>query len=542
MRRLMLSTSFALAVACGGGGSTVAPAEDQPAANGTAVVWPDEDFRSERPAVGPPVEVKAPGIQTFALANGIDVYLVERHDLPVVSMTLRFQVGSMSDPRGKEGLAAVAMDLMDESTKKLDKIAFGEKKADLASNVYAGSGDEESYVGMSTLRRNLDPTLDLLVEVMSSPGMRKDDLDRIIESRKASIQQAKGSPSRIGGRLWDSVVYGPNHPYGKVRTEKAYDRIKLSDCKRYVSRLGPKGARLFVVGDITKAEIEDKVGSRLASWHKGKTSKGRKPPAAKPRKGTIFFVDVPGAAQSQVYVGHPGPVRTAEDYEATALMGRILGGGFTSRINMNIREDKGYAYGARAGFSYTKHTGTFRASSSVRTDVTGPSLREIAKEIANMRASDPTAEELQREQNAVLLAMPARFATASRIMGSYSNLVFYGLPLDWYEGHQKRVTEAKIADLRKAAETHLQATDFKVLVVGDGAVVREDLEAIAAEGIFGKGGVVELDADGKVLKSKKPAKPAKKDAGDGAKKKAEPAAKTQAKAAKKDAGADEPGG
>jgi predicted Zn-dependent peptidase len=179
-------------------------------------------------------------------------------------------------------------------------------------------------------------------------------------------------------------------------------------------------------------------------------------------------------------------------------MASILGGGFTSRINMNIREDKGFAYGARAGFSYNRHHGVFAATSSVHTEKTGASLREIAKEIGKMRTTDVTEEELSREKNAILLGMPARFASASRVMRSFSNLVFYGLPLDYYDGFQERIRSATAADLRKVAEKHLRESDFKVLVVGDGAVIREDLEAIAKEGVLGGKGLVVLDEDGKV--------------------------------------------
>jgi len=500
-KSFLLSLVAAAGLACGGAkqADTAAPAsvEGVDAAEGAVLVWPDEDFRQQQPEAGLAVAVEIPKLETFSLAGGVDVYLVQRHDLPIVSVTLRFPVGSMSDPRGKEGLAELAMDLLDEGTKELDKIAFEESQADLGSSVSADAGMEESEVGMRTLRRNFEPTLELMVAMLVSPGLRTDDLERLRKSHKASLEQRKAAPRGIARHLWGSVVHGAAHPYGKVRTERSYDAIRIADCRRYVHNLGRKGARVFVVGDITREDIEGRVGPKLAGLP-AMSARSRKPPKPRPRKGTIFFVDVPGAAQSEIYVGHPGPARSADDHEATRLMASILGGGFTSRINMNIREDKGFAYGARAGFSYNRHYGVFAATSSVHTEATGASLREIAKEIGKMRTSDVTGEELSREKNAILLGMPSRFATASRVMRSFSELVFHGLPLDYYEGFQDRIQTAKVDDLRKAAEKHLRESEFKVLVVGDGAVIREDLDAIAEEGVFGKDGLIVLDEDGKV--------------------------------------------
>jgi predicted Zn-dependent peptidase len=497
----LLSLVAAAGIACGGASKadTVAPTPmdivDEDA--DVALVWPDEDFRQEQPEAGETVAVEIPKIETFSLPGGVDVYLVERHDLPIVSMTLSFPLGSMSDPRGKDGLATLAMDLLDEGTKDLDKVAFEERQADLGSSVWASARTEESQVGLRTLRRSFEPTLDLMVAMLTSPGLRTEDLERLQKSHKASLEQRKAAPRGLGRHLWGSVVHGSAHPFGKVRTERSYDAIRIADCQRYVRKLGRKGARLFVVGDITKEDIESRVGPKLAGLQ-AKSTRNRRPGKPRPRKGTIFFVDVPGATQSQIYVGHPGPARTAKDHEATRLMASILGGGFSSRINMNIREDKGFSYGARAGFSYNTQYGVFAASSAVHAEATGASLREIAKEIATMRTTDVTDEELSREKSSVLLGMPSRFATASRVMRSFSGLVFHGLPLDYYDGFQDRIRSAKVADLRKAAEEHLRESGFKVLVVGDGAVIRQDLEAIAKEGVFGKEGLVVLDEDGKV--------------------------------------------
>ena len=463
-----------------------------------AANWPDEPYRAKAPTAAPIAELKLPGVENFKLANGLDVYLVQQNKLPTVTMSFEFDMGSVDDPKAKTGLTSICMDLLDEGTKQYETAAFEEKQADHAVNVSSFGGGESSGINVSALKSQLGPALDLMAEMLQAPGMRQTDLDRIKERRKASLLQAKASPGPIAGRLFGALVWGENHPYGRIETEKTIDAVALKDCAKIVGKLRPGGARLWVTGMITQDELKQALGTRMPTW-KGKAPVRPKIAAAKPRLGTVFFVHVKDAAQSSIYVGHPGPRRTDPDYEATDLMMEILGGSFSSRINMNLREDKGYTYGGRAGIGYRRGGGSFAASSSVRTDVTGPALREVMKEIVTMRGGDPTAEELRRVQEGALLALPAEFATPSDTLFVFQRLKFYDLPLDWYAGFQQRVRSVDTAAVRKSAEKHLRAQDFVVLVVGDASKVLPDLDAIATEKLFGAGGVVVLDADGKPI-------------------------------------------
>jgi zinc protease len=466
--------------------------------DGSAIVWPDEEHRYTRPKPRPPAELQIPPIETFRIEPGIDVYLAPRPSLPTVTMWLSFPTGSVGDPKGRAGLTSTCVALLEEGTAALDKVEFAEREADLASNVWASAESESINVGMSSLVRTLEPTLDLMVEMLRKPGLRQADLDRIRSRRLAALAQTKAAPGSLARRLWDSVVYGPNHGHGRLTTPASYRAIKLAHCRRLVQSLRPGNARLFVAGAITRDDIVRLLEPRLAGWT-GTTPEAPQLPAATPRKGTIFFAHVAGAAQSQIYVGHPGPSRLAADYEASRLMASILGGSFSGRVNMNIREDKGFAYGARARFSYTKQLGTFVATTSVRSDATEASLRELAKEIQRIRSSPVADDELQRERQAELLSLPADFSTARKMLGTYASLVFYGLPLDYYDGFVQRIEAIDRAAVQDAAAKNLRATDFKVLVVGDGAVIRAGLEKIAADGIFGTEGVVQLDGDGNVV-------------------------------------------
>ncbi len=511
MRILGLSLCIgASAVGCRPEGDAVTPgegegdssAEDAP----MALVWPDEKFRYTPPEPGPIAELSLPKLENFSLDNGIEVYLMQQKVLPTVYMSLQFEMGEVSDPASKIGMTSLCMDLLSEGTEKRDKVAFEEKQADHAVSIWSGGGLESSSIGVRGLKKQLGPALDLMAEMLRHPGLRQADLDRIRDRRKARVKQSRATPSSIASRLYPSLVYGAKHPYGRLVTEKSLDAVALSDCKRVVSKLKPKGARLFVIGMATPEEIKKEVGDRLA-WWKGNAPKPKKVPRAKPRKGQIIFVHADQANQSQVWVGHPGPLRTADDYEVTEVMAQILGGGFTSRINMNLREDKGFSYGGRGGFRYNKSGGYFVANSAVRADATGQSLREIEKEIQRMRSSDPTEEEVRREIDGRLLALPASFGSATRSSFAFQNLVFYGLPLDWYSTYQDKLKAVDIAAVRQAAESRLQGDGFTVLVVGDANVVLDDLRALAKEAVFGDGGLVIVDADGKPAKAPEP-KPA----------------------------------
>lgn len=467
-------------------------AEPQP------VVWPDEPFRAERPQPKPPKPLQLPDMTQLILANGLEVRLIEQTNLPTLSMFIEWDLGSVNDPRGKTGMASLCVDLLDESTASLDHAAFMAKQADHAVTIRSDQGGDTTTLGVQTLTRELGPALDLFAELVTAPGLREADFTRLVESEKAKIEQGKTSPAAIANRVWGSVIWGGDHPYGRIPTAKTVDAIQLADCKALAAKLRPEGARLWVVGNVEAEALRKQLEARFGNWT-GKAPKRAKLGKPKPAKGTIFFIQVDNAAQSQIFVGHPGPGRDAPDYEATQMMAAIFGGSFSSRLNMNLREDKGWAYGARGGFGYSRGGSVFAAGSSVRTDATGGALREIAKEIERMRTSEPTPEELGREREGAQRALPATFATASRSLYAYRDLAYFDLPGDWYEGYADRLAKLDPAAIRKAAEAHLQKGDFVVVVVGDGKVVLPELEKLADEKLFGKGGLLFLDADGEPI-------------------------------------------
>ena len=498
------------------------------------LAFPEEAFRTEQPKAGPPRPFKLPKVKPFTLKNGVKVYLVEQHVLPLVSMDLNFDGGSMIDPKGKEGLAGVCMAMLTEGTQKLDKIQFAESLADVASNVGSYAGDDSVGVTLGSLKKHLEPTFALFVDTLRTPGFRASDFDRMIKRRIESVKQAKGNPSSVAGRVTGPLLYGAAHPFGTVVTEASLKAITLDDCKTFTDKwLKPGGARLFVVGDLDEAQIRSYFdGPALTAW-KGSTPKPPALPAPKGPAGRIFFVNIPGAAQSQVSMLHFGPPRTAPDYFANSMMAAVFGGGFSSRINMNLREDKGYSYGARGGFGYTRTYGTFNASASVRTDSTYQTLLEIDREVKDLWKGTKvvTKDELEREKQGAILGLPGRFQTAQAALGQYRGLVYFGLPLDYYNAFVGSVGNVTEAQVKAAAAKQLKPDKAVYLVVGDGdakviqhvvekdpatgkdvpkdvpytkdgrqLTLREALTEIATRGDVGQGGLIELDTDGKPVR------------------------------------------
>jgi zinc protease len=522
--RLALAFSFALAACAGSGVQAPAPAPAPALAAQAAVdpapapasapvpapapepaspelVFPDEPFRAQQPPAGAVRPFKTPKLERFKLKNGVSVYLIERHTLPIVSMSLVFEGGAATDPKGKQGMAGLCAGLMSEGTEKLEKLAFEEALADIASGVSSGASVDQHYVAMDTLKRNLDPTLDLWADTLLRPGMRKAELDRNIKRRIAGLQQMKGNPESVATRLSGSVPWGPDHLFGRFSTEESVGAIALEDCKTFVADyVKPQNAQLYVVGDITRAELTTKLEARLAGWT-GRAKKVARPANPNPRQGRIFFVDIPNAQQSIISLLHLGPQRKAPDYFATSVMSSILGGGFTSRINMNIREKHGYAYGAYGGFRYNRVASTFVAQASVRTDVTKESILEMLKEIRDLRNGDPTDEELVREKQGRILALPAAFSTGSATISAFRDLIYYGLPLNYFDTYVGKVQAVDRAVVKRSAAKYLKPDALQILVVGDGASVLPKLRELATTGALGgkdSPEIVLLDADGKV--------------------------------------------
>ncbi len=545
MNRIAMLSSLAVALGAGCGPSTnkkyepVMPPDSQSSNSGQSgetepaprpgpqpqeLAFPEEDFRAKQPESGEPKEFSLPPVKQFRLKNGIEVYLVEQSDLPVVSASLSFERGSASDPLGKEGLAAVCMQMLTEGTQSLDKIAYKEALADVASSVSSGAGAETKSVTMNTLSKHFDTTLALFIDTLKNPAFRQEEFDRLIKRSLEALKEEKSSPASLASRVSEVVLFGPKHPFGRVITDDSLKLLAVDDCKQYHSQeIKPGGARLFIVGNMTEAAVRQAFGN-IEGWT-GKAPRRAKLGAARAMPGKLFFVDVPGAAQSAVYVMHAGPPRTSPDYFANVLMSQALGDSFSSRINMNLRENKGYTYGARGGLGYRRDHGTFVARTEVRSDATYQTIKELLREMNTMASGEaPINEaELKRDRSGTMLAMPGEFATSRAALGKYRELVYFGLPLDYYNSFKDRLAKVTLAQVNRSAKRYVKPGEAAILVVGDGSApviarvddkdvpfeqdgtqltLKQALEQLVSSGELGKAKLIMLDADGRPLPSK----------------------------------------
>ncbi len=476
------------------------PAAAQPAAaeaEPPALQFPEAEFRSKAPAAGAPRPVATPKAERWKLANGLEVLLVERHELPVVTLELVVEGGSAWDPAGKEGLASVCMALQGEGTQALDKLQLAEALGDLGSSIATWASVDQQGLQAATLKRNLLPTLDLFADTVLKPGLRQEELARLVARRQAALQASKGNPTSVAARVGAAVAFGPGHGWGRLVQAQSLAALTVADCQGHAASLSPSNAKLFVVGDMTRAEVDAELGKRLQPWTT-KASKRAAVGPAKPMEGKLFFVDQPGAEQSVIAVMHHGPLRKAKDYEPTALMMAILGGGFSSRINMNLREKHGWAYGAGGGYGYRPDGSLLNLQASVRADATGPAIAEVFAEMNGIRDKPVTAEELERERQGAILSLPARWASGRSIANTFQTLLYFGLPLDWYSGFVARAQAVTAQAIQKAGQAHVRPAEAMVLVVGDAAKVQAQLDALLAEGPLKGSKLVRIDSDGRV--------------------------------------------
>ena len=454
--------------------------------------------RSHQPPAAPETAWAPPTPVRFT-SHGLDVYLVERHDVPIVQLGIGWNVGDVLDPAGKEGVTSLCTDVMGEGTKELDKNALEDRKADIGASVDVGAGREAARLTVSATKEHIGDALDLAAKLLLEPGMRAADFERLRNQRKANVLQQKGNADGAAARVYAPVMFGAAHPYGRIATSKSLDAITLADCAAVVAQYRPEGAALVVVGDVNKAEVNQLMDEHFAAW-KGKAPGKLKIGAPQQRKGTIFFVDIPGAAQSRIMVAHHGPERTAPDYYATTVMAQVLGGGIPSRVVQNLREKNGYTYGANARFNYGRSASTMLVASSVRTDVTGKALREVMNEMKGMTSKPPSDDEVNRERTGTVRALPARFATASATLGSIWEMLFFDLPLDTFQKMPAQLLAVDAKSVAKAVKDRLRTHNVTVVVAGDRAKIWDDLQAIAKDGVFGTDGIVVVDGDAQPLK------------------------------------------
>lgn len=446
--------------------------------SGVSQVTPDAPFRQQAPAPGPRPEVSPPKAEEFSLKNGLKVILVERHELPLVSGVLLIKSGSDQNPKGKAGLASFTAAMLDEGTKTRSALEIARERELLGMDLGIGSDVDSIRISMSTLTETFEPSLALLSDIVRNPSFDAKELERVRDDRLTSIKQQKDQPRAMATNTFGAVVYGPDHPYGAPEsgTEASVQKISKKDLQSFHStHFVPQNAVFVLVGDVSREDVEAQLNKYFGDW-KGKAPKTKTPPSPKPLAKTgVYLVDKPGAPQSTLRIGLVGIERKNPDYDAVRVMNYIFGGSFSSRLNLNLREDKGWSYGARSTFVTYKGAGPFLATAEVQSDHTADSVEETLKEIRRMVEEDISEEELSLAKSALTQSLLGAFESNGAIAATFAGLALYDLPLDYYESYAARVEAVSIEDVKRVAQKYLRPDQMAIVVVGPKEQVAEDL-------------------------------------------------------------------
>jgi len=457
--------------------------------------------RSKLPDAGTFPVAQFPAFQRKKLANGLEVLCVTREVVPTVELTLLVDCGSAADPAGLSGLAGMTLNLMDEGTKTRSALEIGETQGRLGARLGLGAEDDWASLSLSALKANLAPSLDLFADVLLNPSFPEEDFQRIRKESLVRLASSKLEPGSMAARVLPPLVFGEQHPYGALGggsgTEASLAALTTKTLAEYHARwFKPNNAKLLVVGDTTLDEIVPLLEARLASWKPGEVPRKTLGPARTIAQPVVYLLDRPQAAQSVIRVAIAAPPTGTPADIAIDAMNDFLGGSFTSRINMNLREDKGWSYGSRSGIRDARGPRVFSVSAPVQTDKTKESLLEVQKELSEiLGARPPLAKELADTQDQMTLSLPGRWETNSAVLGSLAQLVRFGLPDDYWSAYAGKVRALSLADVTAAAKTIVQPQHAIWIVVGD----RAKIEAGVREA--GIGEVIVIDADGKRVDS-----------------------------------------
>ena len=457
---------------------------------------PESFDRFIRPTPPPNPLVTMPDYWRQDLDNGIEVIGTSSTEVPLVSIRLVFEGGHLLESSDKYGVASLAGQMMNEDTERFTAEEFENELDKLGSNISVGAGNQSLTVSMSTLERNLDATLELFEERLFNTRFMEDDLERFRQQQIESIEASKEEPSGIAAAIYPKLIYGEDHAMAVSSggTIESLQSITLEDVEAFAQQsLVSQALKIAVVGDLTQDEVIAKLDF-LQNLPNAGVVLNEQPEGSNISETTVYLVDKPGAAQSEIRIGYLSDVTydAYGEYWERSLMNYILGGAFNSRINLNLREDKGYTYGARSGFSASRIPGPFTASASVRTDSTADSVIQFMNEITGYRESGITPEELQFTKDAIGQSEARDYETPGQKARLLNQIINYDLERDFVRRQQDVLSSLNTERIQELAQQHLLVEQMKILVVGDKAVIGESLAELGYP-------IIEMDEEGNPL-------------------------------------------
>ena len=438
----------------------------------------------EIPPVGMLSDLQFPSITHTRLSNGIAVDYAQRTAVPVTQVALSFDAGDSTDSPAARGLASFTMNLMDEGTQSLTSQEFAEAQERLGADINVGNGADRSYVTLNALSPNLAPSLGLLSDVVRAPGFRTDDVDRVRAQTLTGIAQLQKDPTKVGRRLLPSVLYGANHPYAGPPggDPAAIARFNRNDLAAFAQRwLRPDNLKIFIVSDRPLAEVQPLLEAQFAKWTAtgAKGVKSFTAPPARPTSPRILLINRPGAPQSSILGGQLLPLNPKGDIVPFDTANDVLGGTFLSRLNMDLRETKGWSYGVSGDAAIMLNAVPYVVSAPVQADRTADSIAEMNKQISDfLTTNGVNQEELSRTIANKVNGLPGDFETSGAVLSGMMNIDMLGRPDNYYETLPAKYRAQTAASLDQAARGVLDPKGFTWIVVGDAAKLRPQLEKL----------------------------------------------------------------
>jgi zinc protease len=434
-----------------------------------------------RPQPGPPRAYRFPAFERQTLSNGIHLIVAPVAKLPVVSMMTIVDAGAICDPTGREGLAELTARALVEGTRTLNGEQLTERLEGIGGSVEPSVDWDYAAASTTVMSARAPAALALLAEILMAPSFPEREIERLRNERHSELLQQRAEPRGLADEMFARFLYGPGSRYaepegGNERSIMAISRDDIVAFHR--ERYRPGGTTLIIAGDISVDAAVQMVEANFGSWSglAAHAPQVLDRPASLGRE--VYIVGKADAPQSELRVGHVGIPRSHPDYFRLVILNAILGGLFSSRINLNLREVHAYTYGAYSQYDWRRGSGPFVVSTAVKSDVTDGAVREVLHEIERMREGEPTIEELSLATSYLDGVFPIRYETTAAIAGALASLVVYGLPNDYFDRYREHIRAVTGADVLAAARAHLHPAQLQVTVVGDPTVIRAPLERL----------------------------------------------------------------
>jgi predicted Zn-dependent peptidase len=437
---------------------------------------PSETFRSQAPAPLPSHPITIPAAREIMLPNGLTVVIVEDSRLPLVSYRLAFRVGGAFDPPGLPGLTDLLAGLLPEGTESKTSREIAEEVARMGASLSAGANSDYTIVAASALSQFNDRILELMADVVLHPSFPENEVELAKQNTKESLRQQRAQPSFLASEMVSRVMFG-DHPYSIVApTPESIDRSSRDEFVRFHrSKIVPNSAVFIVVGDVRYDDVVRRIESLFSTWQRGEDLVTDFPAPPMRTKRTAYLVDRPGSAQSNIIIANSGITRTNADYFPMLLMHTVLGANASSRLFMNLREEKGYTYGAYTNLDARRTAGTFRATAEVRTPVTGDSLKEFFYELNRIRNDRVSEKEIADAKSYLTGVFPIRLETQEGLTDQLVQIKMLRLPDNYLAIYRDRVQAVTLEEIQNVALKYVKPDEAAVIVVGDGSAVLDQI-------------------------------------------------------------------